>query len=130
MPDLEKVIQGLECCVAEPNEFGDCNSSKCPYASIDCIQRLMVDVLVLLKVQRPRVLTLEELKESDDPIFFETQSGVIYDWAIKCTANGKHVFLTIRNSTIQAFRIGRYGISWRCWTSKPTTKQREAAPWQ
>lgn len=83
-----------------------------------------------VKAQEPRVMALEEVKKADDPVFFETQSGVIYDWAIRCTENEKHVLLTIINSTIQAFRIDRYGISWRCWTSRPSDLERKNTPWE
>lgn len=126
MADPENVIKGLELCDYQDG-MPQCDS--CPYDGKDCWNRLKRDALSLLKAQEPRVMTLEEVKKADDPVFFETQSGVIYDWAIRCTANEKHVFLTIRNSTMQAYRIDRYGVSWRCWTSRPTDEQRKAVKW-
>ena len=54
MPDREKVIKGLECCLANAH-------NKCPYTSTDegvdkvtpCTTYLMQDALALLKAQEP-----------------------------------------------------------------------------
>jgi len=83
----------------------------------------------LLKAQEPRIMTLTETKTMNAPVFFEIKSGVIYDWVIRCNANEKYVFFAIRNGTIQIYRVDRYGISWRCWTSRPTDEQRKAVKW-
>ena len=57
MIDREKVIKGLECCLANAH-------NKCPYTSTDegvdevipCTTYLMQDALALLKAQEPTVL--------------------------------------------------------------------------
>lgn len=82
------------------------------------------------QAQKPRVMTLEEVKVSNDPVFFENKSGILCDWAINCVMNGKHIFLTIRNASVQTYRIDRYGISWRCWTFRPTDEQKATTPWE
>lgn len=55
MPDREKVIKGLECCVSGNTAI--CERLGCPYAdehegiSDTCIDTLMADALALLKAQ-------------------------------------------------------------------------------
>jgi len=59
--DREKVINGLECCIIrDPDDKTRC--SECPYNEPDtyCLNRLKMDVLVLLKAQEP---TEEQRKE-------------------------------------------------------------------
>lgn len=52
MPDLDKVIQGLYCCVHN----GDCYDC-CPYHAVDTTgckkQTMLADALALLKAQKP-----------------------------------------------------------------------------
>lgn len=46
MPDLEKVIKGLECCILrDPDDHARC--SQCSYES-NCVNRLKMDALELL----------------------------------------------------------------------------------
>ena len=60
MPDREKVIKGLECCLTFDSPCGDC-----PYYSyediqeLDCERNLQHDALVLLKKQDKRIKELE-----------------------------------------------------------------------
>lgn len=83
MPDLEKVIHGLECCA----HIGNCLI--CPYLSDHdspvtqrCDLSLMIDALALLKGQEPmipikvRVNTLEE-----------------FDGIYKCRSCGQYILL-------------------------------------
>lgn len=125
MNDLRgKVIRGLECCM-RPNDTNLCG--ECPYSETSdtlfgCMQRTMYDALSLLKAQEPRVMTLEEVQtwatadpELRDPVFYE-------DLILK-----KRWWITHDNDGIYlpAVRAGEG----RCWTSRPTDKQREATPW-
>ena len=61
MPDIEKVIKGLECCAKDDCALNDI----CPYGKEDtntCIERLSADALELLKEQKERIETLESLR--------------------------------------------------------------------
>ena len=54
MTDLEKVIQGLECCLEDKNDdcgWQDGDNKKCPYnETVDgCVGRMMKDCLEILK---------------------------------------------------------------------------------
>lgn len=49
MPELEKVIKGLECCILrDPDDHARC--SQCSYGG-NCVNRLKMDALELLKAQ-------------------------------------------------------------------------------
>jgi hypothetical protein len=51
MAELEKVIKGLECCILrDPDDHARC--SQCSYGG-NCINRLKIDALELLKAQEP-----------------------------------------------------------------------------
>ena len=51
MPDREKVIKGLECCIRESDSLYSNPCNGCPYEGKECIDRLKVDSLALLKEQ-------------------------------------------------------------------------------
>ena len=60
MPDMEKVVKGLQCC----SGTGDCVNS-CPYGDVtsfmfECTSLLAQDALELLKEQDARIRELEE----------------------------------------------------------------------
>lgn len=71
MADIEKAIKGLECCILrDPDDKQRC--SECPYEG-NCMNRLKMDALSLLKEQEPRELTKKEWEqwkknERRDPI--------------------------------------------------------------
>ena len=90
----------------------------------------------LSKKQKPRVLTLEEVKHArDEPAYwFEDSEGymtsslsVFYEQnrhSISFTTEDKEGYLegyTYPNT--------QYGKTWRCWSSKPTEEQRKAVKW-
>lgn len=54
MAELEKVIRGLECCILrDPDDHARC--SQCSYGG-NCVNRLKMDALSLLKAQEPILL--------------------------------------------------------------------------
>lgn len=63
MPDLEKVIKGLECCILrDPDDHARC--SQCSYGS-NCVNRLKMDALELLSApDRVRVVRCRDCKHS------------------------------------------------------------------
>ena len=56
MPDLEKVIKGLECCA------GQCNYHGCPYKdpceNANGVKQIMLDALAMLKEQEDKIRQL------------------------------------------------------------------------
>lgn len=130
MTDREKVIRGLECCLAATK------CGMCPYNTEDDLwcgnnNPLLEDALAVLKAQEPRVMTLEEVKAFEWDYCYleqERQPGKEYrmiagDYALTC----------ITWPSITSMRIehgdNSYGVKWRCWTSRPDEKTREATPW-
>lgn len=63
MPDREKVIKGLECCVAYDYKCNDCPYQDDGGAEDGCYSdELKADAIALLKAQEPRVMTDTELE--------------------------------------------------------------------
>lgn len=127
MADLEKVIKGLECC----------NNDKCDicpyYRSCDendldtCRATLHRDALVLLKAQEPRVLTLEEIKKRKElSCWLEWRYGDFYAALLHVTDTKVDY---VKLWTVCAFLQSEYGITVRCWSTKPSEKQIEAVKW-
>lgn len=118
MPDLEKVLQGLECC----SKYTGNECQSCPYEPV-CKPKpgernpLMMDAIALLKAQEPRLITQDEFFNHPDrsaqgclPLWYEEKSGK-QGWCF--------VYYLAENP----------GEEKRYWTSRPTNEQREAAPW-
>ena len=91
----------------------------------------------LFKAQKPRVMTLEEVKKHDN------QNGCV--WFELPTYNADAAFVLkeddFMTQVISPYILGEpinhgywtnsnYGKNWRCWTSRPTDEQREATPWE
>ena len=138
MPDLEKVIKGLECCFGE---IAICAQNECPYYEghndYECERKLMMDALELLKAQEPRVMALEELEDWDSPIYFEEIDmneyyALIETVELAAGNKGTFVFMNVMPGEHhrRAWDGAYYNIFWRCWTSRPTDEQMEAVKWE
>lgn len=149
MIDRGKVIKGLECCQTMLHDRGfenpDCRV--CPYNNdpdgkkseingVYCVAELADDALALLKAQEPRVMTLVEARDAlhnTDVIWFEARE----DDRVYCGVRiDKEDYFVLQNDEwlyVTDFETGDqavdYGNLFRCWTSRPTDKQREAVPW-
>ena len=98
MPDREKVIKGLECCMkwtGEPNT-AICHCSDCSYTNMDilgerCLIDLINDALALLKEQEavePRVSTAEQRCGHCNKV-------IEMDWWQFCPWCGKRIDCTV-----------------------------------
>ena len=86
-------------------------------------------------LQKP--LTLEEARKNPTVIYFEHKSlsklnG--YGVRIMCESryqmqDGSIMPMLSKHVTNNSFYIGEFGIDWRCWATKPTDEEREAAKW-
>lgn len=123
MPDREKVVGHLYDCLAESGP-GDL----WVLVRTDIVE----DALALLKEQESRVMTLEEVKVCKEPVYLEaipfSTFGSFFNWGLVCTANENNVIVSVmlRNATMRHYDCAMYGKRWRCWTAKPTDKQRQA----
>ena len=139
MIDRDKVIKALECC-AIPG--GDC--LECPYRKygvdeigLECENKIAADALALLKAQEPRVMTLDELRQlehTDHIIWIEANGDPeSFDGYAEVTTNliTKDIEFFVPGNEVEFTPDNKnYGKLWRCWTSKPTNKQRRDTPWE
>jgi len=141
MSDREKIIKGLECCLANDHK-------KCPYKSTDeginkvtpCTTYLMEDTLAVVKAQKPRVMTLEEIDNAlKMPIWKETKRAhkdlyngwvLAYDIQTGAGITGTRLGMSEPSGRVAWYKLDDYGKTWRCWTARPTDEQREAARWE
>lgn len=96
--------------------------------------------LAALKEQVPRLMTLEEIKALPDYVFLEDRD-ISHAFSIKTISRPalpQLVFVNISGEECVGFRgpdgdtslvTSRYGVEWRCWTSRPTDAQRKAVKW-
>lgn len=90
---------------------------------------IIEDALALLKEQEPRVLTATEAYTADH-VYIEFD-GVITP-AIRTTneRNGhRESYFATQQLGGDWMRWDDYGITWRCWTARPTDEQRREAAW-
>ena len=87
----------------------------------------MTEIMELLKQHYPRAMTLDEVCNSECPVYIEggERGG---QWAIVAEKprNINYSLSTLIEFVLnglysdrQAFSIAEYGKSWQCWTSKP-----------
>ncbi len=131
MPDLEKAICGVECCLSRESGFTEC--ARCPYrfpigidGTCENLIPLFRAILPVLKAQVPRVMTLEEAKNADHCF---CEAGSLFVCRIVPVPDG---WVTIQQFGRPDMEIdsNEYGIAFRCWTSRPTEEQREAVTWE
>lgn len=149
MPDLEKVIAGLECCqTKEGTSYTECEAGGCPYRyeGVDCMTKLHQNALALLQEQEPRVMTMEEVEAYKGFVWVEFQSRTaarnttlsLECVTVRATDNFPDSFILATDSGIAWTRDRcdyNAGIwfgtnsGWRCWTARPTDEQRKAVAW-
>ena len=123
MPDVKNTINGLQQAIdimrrIMPNQYWFDIETPCN------------DAIALLKAQEPRVMTATEAYTADY-VYIEFD-GVITP-AIRTTNERdghRESYFATQQLGGDWMRWDDYGITWRCWTSRPTDEQREAAPWQ
>ena len=132
MPDVIDVINGLEESVAffRDRLTGD---------MFDKWLSASIDALALLKSQEPRVMTLDlpPAEWEDKVIWLEIKGKKPIPCLFrKCCDRmmfGRYErimsFDAIGSSKEGGYFLRNYGVTWRCWTSRPTDEQREVTPW-
>lgn len=137
MPDLEKVIRGLECCMDS-----DCFPNTCPYypEMQNCGEILKRHALELLKAQQPHVLESHELRGAlKVPAWKQTKSMhpnlyqgwvLLYEIQKGAGITGERLGMAQPSGRVVWYKIEDYGKTWRIWTMQPTDKQSEETPWE
>lgn len=130
MADREKVIKGLECCMSDKL----CNSP-CPYKG-QCddggyyYSKAIEDAIELLEAQKPSVMTLDEVRAAE-VVWLEQVGACVCAIKIQNFDSGIMSFAYAYNNYTSFVNIKPeyYGKISRCWTSRPTDAQMEAAAW-
>lgn len=129
---MERMIELLEIehrCVLL-NSHGDCDRdcANCDLAQDDGeLHEMYMDVIALLKRQEPRVMTLDEALGGDE-CWIEGRNGACGYGDALLTDDGERVDF-YRPHRLDTLDFYEYGLSWRCWTSRPTEEQRKAVKW-
>lgn len=96
------------------------------------MQSAMREAAERLKAQEPRVMTLEEAMQwnaqksyEKDPVYIENIHEPEHTWACLDDLSRSSCGWELRETNPN----NGYGVSWRCWTSRPTDEQREAVKW-
>lgn len=150
MPDIEKVIQGLERCLKHTcpaiysKEYEECEYTVGLYCGQD---KLLHEALELLKEQQPRVLSYDEMKTMiGKPVYVEEPKrnadphcywGLVVEGEEPPKEGGYNypggvdfnveVGLNVYDGDLYMVDIG---CGWRAWTAEPTDEQRMNTPWE
>ena len=125
----EEVIRGLECCMIS----GEGGCDDCPYLGKgQCQELLGENVIALLKSQEPRVMTVEDVIESEvgAVVWLEDiDKPTVIAGLVDRVFTGTMVvdFQCVARTVTAGF--DDYGKRWRCWTSRPSAAEMEAIPW-
>ena len=138
MADLEKAIRGLECC-STYDDYSRKSCRECPYNEPDgkrsCkLHQMRVDAITLLKAQKPRVMTLEEVLSFDSAIYMDEAQNTVCLKMLYCYEVGRetydHGYTFVDSDGDRIYYPAKgFNKTWRCWTSRPTDEQRAATPW-
>ena len=95
-------------------------------------QQTVLDAISLLKAQEPRMMTLQEVKDSiGKDMFLEIASypgepSYITASTLDGVGTGG---LTFYHNCFEFECYNKKTYGWRCWTSRPTDEQRKAVKW-
>lgn len=128
----DKVIRGL--IWHKAGHYVEC--LKCPYRDDGCETTLCNDALALLKEQVPKVMRLEEARETlhnEDFVYFieDIDIGMLVGFRAGedylSLSNGDYMNLDDLDEcgSLEA----EYGKTFRFWTSRPSKEQMKNAPW-
>ena len=131
MYDLEEIYNSFRYCITQLRCDNCQRASGCFGAKVINIPAsLALDVANVLADAFPKVITLDQACGNLDAVYFESIYG-------PCTWVDGYIADDLVNAELRRFSsdpiivpLESYGKTWRCWTSRPTDAQREAAAWQ
>ena len=135
MPDLEKVIEGLNDLRSHFRAMAGISSSRQGRANHIESARTIEDAIALLKAQEPRVLELEDVNrlEQNEVVWLEDKG--IEEIIPAIVVSHGHLYaqqsvclMIVENPRLWVATFD-YRERWRCWTSRPDDATREAMPW-
>lgn len=104
------------------------------YAECGLVQEKSAEIVDLLCVERPRLLTFDELKAlsgTASTVYVERRAKTFYNETAFISVEkvyGENVIFHGQKSIFGHVKRD-YGKVWRCWTSQPTDNQRREAKW-
>lgn len=146
--DKEKLNTGLECCIVCAKTHV-CPAG-CPYAmdegvadglTVHCDGMLLMDAQLRIReleaAQTARVMTLEELENALDTVVWVEEpefENFADHYALIMAYSHKVGFVRVSFGFAEMpvdceYEYEDYGKKWRCWTQRPTDKQRKATQW-
>ena len=87
------------------------------------------DAIALLKEQEPRVMTRKEIENSGGTEFYSEHKDEEYMY-LDHTEGPAYIMGNMERLPLNRLRWGDYGRTWRCWTSRPTDKERRDTKWE
>jgi len=144
MTKQERIIAAYNCV---NDKLPDSRCEKCPYGYeyidqkgdnyfVSCNTDMMIDdAFAMLRAKEPRMMTLDEVKAakgSGTPVYVEDVKEHYSEMAFVSVVDGFDEWVHISfhgEKSIFGKRCREYGTKWRCWTSRPTNKQRKEVVW-
>ena len=142
------IVNCLRLCSQRPGKTGfDSPCRVCPANAVNMndyvahCHEVYAEAADMLEEYIPRLMTLEEIKALPDYVFLEDRD-ISHAFSIKTISRPalpQLVFVNISGEECVGFRgpdgdtslvTSRYGVEWRCWTSRPPDAQRAAEPWE
>lgn len=121
----DKTVLGLSLCGKGPHY---CAMAECPYYDDrNCEYKVMHDALALVAELTPRMLSLQEACETDE-CWFECINGA-KGYADILPGDTKDLLVYRLTAPVGTVSSEEYGRTWRCWSHRPTDKQRKEAKW-
>ena len=139
MTDVHDVVTHLET-LKEEIRTGRVKSASASYA----VRRMdwLEEAVALLQAQEPRVMTWQDVIGAAiecKPLFIEVKDSEDKErgddrWAMVTQYKDGITYGMIRAMstyiTSEILFVEWYGITWRCWTSRPDEKRRAEMPWE
>ncbi len=138
MNKRDEIIWSFEYCRKNPQSDA-CASCEYDGRSFQVCEQLADDVLALLKAEEPRVMALEEVIAQEHGTVLWVEESQNYVWNMfplvvdlisKHPDTGTFYLFFIAYHDLKKFEGEEYGLTWRCWTSRPTDAQRKAVKWE
>lgn len=97
------------------------------------VAHIMHDALELLKEQEVRILDWDELEDWENAVWFEDKDEhECYIALIARVGTYSAKFTNVEPGNIHSLDFMRefYMKEWRCWSARPTIKQRQEVKWE
>lgn len=143
MPETNKLLTGLRCCLSAADDNKCCSS--CPYFN-DCAgdipHGMHRDALEVLQSYQPRLLRLDEIHRKmtawiefrNKPKWLECICDATLTQRIVLAIGGSSAGYAKCFITEDDISIGLndcdYNVTWRAWTCEPAKEQMDDEPWK